>query len=330
MKKVTLKDIADDINVTVGTVSHVFNGIDDISEATKARVWEAANRLGYIPNGAAASLRSKRTKTIAIIGVDITNPLIAHQIHLIEQKLKALGLGTMILFSNETEEEEFKAIMIACVQRVDGILLCPTEYGRKHIQFLERQEVPYVLIGRRFPDINSDYVCADDRKSGKLIGEYLSSRGFTKPVYFGAKNCFEFSDLRFEGMVDAFSEKGISIGNDRFIHVNSIMDNWQNAVDELLASDMPFDCIFASFDTLAFRIMSYLKERGYEHIPVVGVDGLQKHLCLPFPYVSVEMVHGGWAEEACSALLNKINGSCEKCQKRIDVRLVESTFPSET
>lgn len=328
MKKVTLKDIADDLNVTVGTVSHVFNGIDDISEATKARVWEAANRLGYIPNGAAASLRSKRTKTIAVIGADITNPLISRQIHLIEEQLKALDLGTLIFFSNEKEEEEFKAIMIACVQRVDGILLCPTEHGRKHVQFLERQEVPYVLVGRRFPDIDSDYVCADDHKSGMLIGEYLSEHGWTSPVYFGAKNCFEFSDLRFQGMADAFSEKGITIGDERFIHVNPTMDNWKSAVDDLLASDMKFDCIFASFDTLAFRIMSYLKERGYERIPVVGVDALQKHLCLPFSHVSVEMVDRGWAEEACSALLAKINGSTERCQKRIDVRLVESTFPS--
>ena len=61
MKKVTLKDIAQELNITIGTVSHVMNGIDDISEETKKRVLETAKKLGYISNNAAVSLRSGKT-----------------------------------------------------------------------------------------------------------------------------------------------------------------------------------------------------------------------------------------------------------------------------
>ena len=66
MKKVTLKDIANEVGVTVGAVSHVLNGVDDISEETKEKVFDAVDRLGYISNGSAVSLRSGKTNTIAI------------------------------------------------------------------------------------------------------------------------------------------------------------------------------------------------------------------------------------------------------------------------
>ena len=87
MKKITLKDIARELNVTVGTVSHVFNGRDDISEEMRTKVLETAKKMGYISNNAAASLRLGKTKTVAIIVPDISNPHIAYQIKLIEDIL---------------------------------------------------------------------------------------------------------------------------------------------------------------------------------------------------------------------------------------------------
>jgi len=74
MKKVTLKDIASELGVTVGTVSHALNGLDDISPKMKQQVLETAKRLGYISNSSAVSLRSGKTKTVAIIIPDVSNP----------------------------------------------------------------------------------------------------------------------------------------------------------------------------------------------------------------------------------------------------------------
>ena len=103
MKKVTLKDIANEVGVTVGAVSHVLNGIDDISEETKERVLEAVDRLGYISNGSAVSLRSGKTNTIAIIIPDISNPHLAYQIKLIEDKMRRFNYSVIILNTNENE-----------------------------------------------------------------------------------------------------------------------------------------------------------------------------------------------------------------------------------
>ncbi len=76
MKKVTLKDIAKELNVSVGTVSHALNGLPDISDETKIRVLRTAREMGYVINGAAASLCSGKTNRIAVIVPDISNPIL--------------------------------------------------------------------------------------------------------------------------------------------------------------------------------------------------------------------------------------------------------------
>ena len=106
MKKITLKDIAAELNVTVGTVSHVLNGVGDISAVTRERVLETAKRMGYISNSGAVALRQGKTHTVAIIVPDISNPHIAWQIKLMEAKLKQHEYSVVILNTNEEEGEE--------------------------------------------------------------------------------------------------------------------------------------------------------------------------------------------------------------------------------
>ena len=142
MKKVTLKDIANELGVTVGTVSHVLNGIDDISEETKLRVLDAARRMGYISNGLAASLRSGKTKTVALIIPDISNPHLAYQTKLIEDKMREQGYSVIILNTNEDERTEEEAIRTACSRQVDGILLCPASGAPKTWNFSRASVCP--------------------------------------------------------------------------------------------------------------------------------------------------------------------------------------------
>ena len=181
MKKVTLKDIAKELNVTIGTVSHALNGMDDISPSTKKRVFETAKKLGYISNHAAVSLRSGKTNTIAVIVPDISNPHIAHQIKLIEDAMKQHRYSVIIFNTNEDDEAERHAILSACGRQVDGIMLCPAQHSTDNVLFLKSLHVPFVLIGRYFAACDTDYVCADDVKGGRLAGSIYRSKH--KPLH---------------------------------------------------------------------------------------------------------------------------------------------------
>ena len=324
MKKVTLKDIANELGVTVGTVSHVLNGRDDISEETKKRVLKTAKKLGYIPNASATSLRSGKTNTIAIIVPDISNPHFASQIKRIEDKMKLLNYTVIILNTNESEETEYDAIVTACSKRVDGILLCPTQKNTKNVEFLNSLHIPYLLIGRYFADYNTDYVCADDFKAGYLAGKHLINHGCKKPLYIGAYKYIEPSRNRFIGMQKAFLEKDICISEDIFFEIDPKSNNVKAIMQKILADKTEFDSIVAFSDLIAFEIISWFRALANQRPAlVVGFDAISSHLSFPFPSVSVGMTNDGLADKASSVLYKKMNGSKEKYHEIIDVELFE-------
>ena len=324
MKKVTLKDIANELGVTVGTVSHVLNGIDDISAETKERVLDAARRLGYISNGPAASLRSGRTNTIAVIVPDISNPHLAYQIKLIEDKMRELNYSVIILNTNEDEQVEYRAITNACSRQVDGILLCPCQKSFKNIEFLNKIEIPYALIGRFFSENTTDYICADDIKGGYLAGRFLIGKGCKNPIYIGAYRHIESGMNRFLGLKKAFAETGVELSDESFFQISPIV-NGSNSLESII-KDGRFDSIVAFSDIVAFELAPQIKKL-FGDMPVVSFDAINSHLPLPFYNVSVGMINNGWAAKAADVILNKIKGSTETCRETIDVELFEFNSP---
>jgi len=323
MKKVTLKDIASELGVTVGTVSHALNGLDDISPKMKQQVLETAKRLGYISNSSAVSLRSGKTKTVAIIIPDVSNPHIAHQVKLIEDRLKPLGYSAIILNTNENEGEEYTAIVTALGKRVDGILFCPCQRSKENLEFLKNAEIPYILIGRYFSETESDFVSADDFCGGYLAGKFLLEKGCKSPVYLGAYRYIEASKKRFEGLRAAFSESGMEICDDSFIEISPRADIPENILSFIDSSEN-FDSAVAFSDLIAFELLSRTERKW---LTVIGFDGIAAHLKLPVSSVSVAMKGDGWANDAVDFLIKKINGEKAVCQKHIDVEVRE--FPKK-
>ena len=320
MKKITLKDIAARLGVTVGTVSHVLNGIDDISPETRKKVLAAAKEMGYIPNSSAVSLRSGRSNAIAIIVPDVSNPHIAYQVKLIEQKLKENNYTAIILNTNEDDETEYNAIVTACSRNVDGILLCPSQHSRDNIRFLQTAEIPYVLTERYFEKGDSDYVCADDVKGGRLAGEWLLSKGCKNPVYIGAYKYIECSVARFKGVKEAFNAAGIELGEDRFYETDPKGDNLSETYKKLISDGVKFDSAVVFSDFIGFELRSLL---GSKAVEVIGFDAVNMHLHIPFPHASIGMKGNDWADKALQVLFEKINGSTERFTKLIDVQLYE-------
>ncbi len=323
MKKVTLKDIANELNVTVGTVSHVLNGIDDISEETKLKVLEAAQRMGYISNGPAVSLRSGKTNTVAVIVPDISNPHIAYQIKLIEDKMREKKYSVIILNSDEDEDKEYEAITTALSKQVDGVLLCPCQYTSKNIDFLKKMEVPFALIGRYYSELDCDYVCADDLKAGYLAGRYLIEKKCVNPIFVGAYRYIQASSDRFDGLKKAFSEAGFDVLEDRFVEISPKVDSTKNVIKEFFEKGIEFDSIVAFSDVIAFELISHVKKIYKKEIPIVGFDAINSHLFMPFHSVSIGMIGGGWANKAVEIILKKIKGTKKTYRELIDVELFE-------
>lgn len=307
--RVTLKDIAADVGVTIGTVSHVLNGHNDISEATKQRVLEAAERLGYVSDGVAGSLRSGKTGTIAVIVPDISNFLISRQIKAIETEAAKSGYTAAIFNTNEDPETEKQAIKTAYGKRVDGILLCPVQSKKENnIAFLQKTGIPFVLFSRFFRDIDTDYVCSDDVKGGYIAAQYLIDRGCRSALFVGAEGALECSEDRYSGACRAFRYAGY---HDPVLITADPKGGDGEAVAEMYRKNSSgFDSMIVFSDIMAFDIEAAMLAKGCKNgnMPIISFDIAHAFMRLPFPHISVGMVDESLAKEAFGILLRRING----------------------
>ena len=307
MKRVTLKDIASELNVTVGTVSHALNDMDDISEPMKQKVRQTARRMGYVTDSVASSLRSGKTNTVAIIVPDISNQLFSRQIKRIEAEAKSAGYTTIILNTNEDDEAEHEAIVTAYKRRVDGILLCPAQHSSDNIAFLSALKIPFVLFDRYFRDVDTNYVCSDDVKGGYIAASYLLERGYTKIAYVGAYQYLECSQDRYSGVQRACAEHGMTLP--RCLETDPQSGYGDEIVNTLMVGENDFDSLVVFSDLLAFDIRASLIASRSEkaEVPIVSFDATQSYMRLPFSHVSVGMVDDSLAREAFSILKERMS-----------------------
>ena len=125
MSRPTIKDIAAEAGVALGTASRALSGNGSVAAGTRERVLDAAERLNYIPNAQARSLRSERTETIGLLIPDVRNPFFAELAHVVEREARASGLSVVLCSANEDPELMREYMLVLRRQRVDGIIVAP-------------------------------------------------------------------------------------------------------------------------------------------------------------------------------------------------------------
>lgn len=189
MKKITIKDVAREAGVSVTLVSFVMNakvGEDGrldcpVNPETAARVLEVAKRLGYRRNAAAASLRSGRSNTIAVITTDIANNYFAGISRYIEDKSAQYGYTVLFCSSDENAEKLASVIDTVLAYNIDGLIVAPVPGSQEAILKAIDSKVPVVLLDRDIDGLEGvGKVLLDDVKAGDMATEFLISNGYRK------------------------------------------------------------------------------------------------------------------------------------------------------
>ena len=309
MKKITLKDIASKTGFTTNTVSRALKNKSDISEKTRKYISGVAKEMGYIPNNIAGSLRSGKTKTIATIVPDISDPLIAIWLNDIETRLRVNGYNTFIINTEEKYENEEKAITLALSKNVDGIILCPTQKKSDDIKLLIKQGMPFVLLGRRFYDIETDYVISNDIKGAFLAIDYLIKHGYKNILFVNGPTYISSAKERLEGYRKALEKNGILFKEELVKETNVTAGNSSLLIKELISKKLNFDSVFAFSDIMAWEIIYTLQNTKilkYKNTPVIGYDNIQSRFFYPFPLTTVNYSKRKIAYQAVDILLDKM------------------------
>ncbi|MCD4670545.1 MAG: LacI family transcriptional regulator [Actinomycetia bacterium] len=277
VKIANIKDIAKEAEVSVATVSHVINRSRYVSDKLINRVEQAMKDLDYQPNLLAGSLRKKKTGTIGLIIPDSSNMLFADISKSFEDMFFSKNYNIIVCNSAYDINREIEHLKNLRSKMVDGILMIPATREGGHIEKISTAGIPIVLLDRKIPGLEVDYVLADNYKGGFEAGKYLVSLGHTNIGYIDRIYPHSHSLDRKKGFESALAGSGISLEEDNIVKGGFTYDDGAGAVKKLLEKNRKITAVF-SFNDInalgAIRGLADLKCRVPDNISIIGNDDI--------------------------------------------------------
>lgn len=280
MKKgrVTIKDIARELNIAPSTVSRALNDHPAIKKETKEAVKALAEALDYQPNLLAVNLLQKKSNTIGVIVPEITGHFFSAIITGIQDVIVHSDYNIMICLSNESYEEELTIVKRLSKIQIDGVLVSPSSETKNfdHFKKLQKSGIPIVVFDRDCPGLEADKVLVDDYFGAFQAVEYLIGIGCKRIAHLGGPLNLSTTEHRLQGYLDALNKNKVAVNDQYIVHVSGVShEDIEQASRELLDNNELPDAIFAYSDNLAISAMHTAKELGLqipEQISIVGFD----------------------------------------------------------
>ena len=295
--RVTLQDVAKVTGYTSNTVSRALKNKPDISVQTREYIQKVAREMGYVRNYIASSLRSGRTKTIAMIAGNMSNPFYAILADLLQREAFRLGYSLMILCAQDEPEMEVSVLKMALSRQVDGVLILPSYAPSPAMEMLRSSGIPYVVLSRKIPGDQDDCIVCDEEQGGYLAGRHLIEHGHRKIAMFSQNPVLYSTEKRREGFIRACREGGIAESDCLFESGNSeekIIAGLKRLKDEQVTGIFSF-CDVEAWDEITLMDRIGLKD----NFSIVGFDNILGYINFPKPICSVDC---GLQEEARIAI----------------------------
>lgn len=274
-KKITIKDLAKELNTTPSTVSRALNNNSRISSEMKKQVLDLAKKLNYRPNSVASEFRTGQSKTIGVIVPRINRTFFANAIHGIETIAAEAGYNIMICQSNESYLREVDYVKMLINNRVAGIIISISKETKdeKHIIEAQSQGIKVVQFDRTLENINSSIITNSNSAGAKEIVLHMLNQGYRKIALFhGILNNNVYCD-RVDGYMQAHAEFGIEPNRELLFDDTITRDQGHIAAVNLLSRRDDFDSIFSCSDFAALGAFIHLKEQGVDIPKEVGIAG---------------------------------------------------------
>lgn len=332
-KRVTLRDIAQAVGVSVNTVSHALNDKEDISVRTKEQVKKMAEELGYVGNQSASFMRSGVSRMIGIIVGDISNPHFAIMVKELETYLNEQGYVSFVFNTEEDSQAERRAINAALGRNADGIIICPTPEGEENIRYLKDTGTPFVLIGRYFKNIDASYVVCDDVQGGYEATACLLGQGHRRILFLDGPLEVSSSEERLAGYRKALEEYQVPYQPSLVRHIPITLGN-SSPVTRAAVRESGCTAVVAFSDMIAWEVIYTLQEMGMTvpgDVSVVGFDNIQSRFPFPVRLSSVSVSKTTMSQKAADLLVEELQntGSPMPKQVHLPVKIVlrDTTCP---
>ncbi len=328
MNRLTIKDIAKYLGVSISTVSKALNDSYEISEATKERIRKFAKENNYRPNITAVNLKNKKTKTIGILIPNMLNYFLAQVFKGIETIASKNGYKIISCISNESYEKELEAVKMLSNGSIDGLILSLAEETLKKRNFLHFQDaidngIPIVMFDRVAPNIECDKVITNDFEGTVTTVKHLYKTGHKNIAFISTISDLKVGERRYLGYVKGLEDLNIPINKN--IIVNIFEEDYKK-YETILApifEKNPIDSVITTDESSAIAAMKVAIKMGY-NIPkdfsVISFSNgiLARHSS---PKMTTVSQHGEiMGATAARMLINKL----EKKVKHIETKIIKT------
>jgi len=286
---ITLKYLAEQLNVSVSTVSKALSDSDEISKDTIDRIKSLAKELNYQPNKVALSLKQNETKTIGVIIPNILNRFYARALYGIQNEATKLGYSIITCFTNEQFDKEKESISVLSDGSVDGFLLAVSEETlvsgqSNHIQELIERQKPVIMFDRNLSAINCSKVIIDDFEIAFKVADSLIKEGRKHLAFITTIEDLNVGVLRRKGFENAIS-KHHKNGVKAYILYIKKEDDYQDQINSFLKKNKSIDAILSADNvtgTIAVNLAASLGCKIPDDISIIGfTDEVVSHLSVP-------------------------------------------------
>jgi len=277
MPTVTLRDVAADAKVSKSTVSLVLRSSPLVADDTRLAVLTSIDKLGYVYNRGAASVRSKRSQLVGLIVPDIRNPFFAEIAMGAEDQLADSAYVSML--ANTSGQHSRQVQMVTTIQehQIDGVLFCPTQdTSEAEIEKLQRQ-TPMVLAIRDYPGLSVDSVDIDNLGSATLAMDRLISQGHRRIAFIGGYPGGTIWKERIRGYRQQLTVQNIPFDESLVVRCPNTGDGGHKAILELLQQPVPPTAALCFQTSVAYGVMLGLQSSGLtpgQDFAVIGIDEL--------------------------------------------------------
>lgn len=264
MSKPTIRSIAKDLGLSIGTVSKALKDNHEISEETKLRVLAMVKEQNYVPNPYASSLRRQKSKTIAVVLPEVTDSFFSLAINGIESVARERGYHVLIYLTHENFEREAGILQQFTSGRVDGILMSVSSETSQseHVTEAINEGLPVVFFDRICEDINTCSVITNDYECGYMATKHLIEKGCKKISYLNIAPNLLICRSRMDGFKQAMIDAGMKIQDTSVISCSHEQNENEAVLQKLLASKKRPDGIIAPVEKLIppiYKISESLK-----------------------------------------------------------------------
>ncbi|NAY92065.1 substrate-binding domain-containing protein [Muricauda sp. JGD-17] len=316
--KITLKDIARELEVSISTVSKALKNSEEISRDTKEKVQAFAKLYNYKPNNIAISLKNKRTKNIGVVIPAIVHHFFTTVIRGIEKYANAKGYNVIVCLSEESFDREVINMEMLANGSIDGFIMSlSSETQQKgdynHLKEVTEQGIPLVLVDRVTNEVDCDKVIIDDELGAYMATKKLIEQGRKKIALITTDDYLSVSKARTEGYRKALLESNMDIDENRILKLSSMQMDEKSI--EVFFSKKKVDavlCVNEIFTVFSMRLVQKKGLRIPDDISFIGfTDGVLSRYANPS--LTVVAQHGErMGEIAAQMLIDKVENENEE------------------